>query len=396
MEDFIELHCEIEKMLIEAFARLRRTTVRNLAYLVIGLVMVLRTSRGWNGKLSLSGIARAMPTQGKVKIRYKRLHRSLDTPSLKVEELSSGFLRLVLPHESFELLPLVVDQTALSEVQVITGSYPVERRAIPVATVCFEYDDLKGSQNSLEESFLTHLSARVPIGMRVVWIMDRGYARAALLATCRLQEWLYIIRGLSQAIVEYREEGKIRKVSLGRLRHRQGVASRYRGVFYHGKSKERVDVIVYRDRGFKEPWFLLVPADSEDVLPTELVVGWYRARMNIEVSFRDFKSLLGVRGLRLKVRRPERLERLLAGLAIAYILLMVLGVSELGQQLRREIEVLRRKSRHGTRRTLSVLSIALMAVTDTFLLSRANLICVLSGCVLKLREGDVFVPRLSA
>ena len=45
------------------------------------------------------------------------------------------------------------------------------------------------------------------------------------------------------------------------------------------KGKEKIDVIVYRKKGFKEPWFLLVPANSEDLLPTELVVEWYRANL---------------------------------------------------------------------------------------------------------------------
>lgn len=162
----------------------------------------------------------------------------------------------------------------------------------------------------------------------------------------------------------------------------------------HGIKKERVGVIVYRERGFKEPWFLLVPPDSEDLLPTELVISWYRTRMRIEVSFRDFKSWLGVRELHLKVRRTKRLCRLLAALIIGYILLLALGTSRLGQQLRQEVESLRLRARHGTQRTLSVLSIALMVVTKTFLLSRSNMVCVLVSCVLSLRQGQAFLSLL--
>jgi hypothetical protein len=156
-----------------------------------------------------------------------------------------------------------------------------------------------------------------------------------------------------------------------------------------------VDVIVYRERGFKEPWFLLVPSGQETLLPTELVVKWYKSRMKIEVSFRDFKSWLGVKGLRLKVRKAERLRRLLAGLVICYVLLLALGWSRLGKQLRGRLEILRKRARHGTRRTLSVLSIALMALTDSFLLSRANVISVLADCLLRMRQGRVFVPTSS-
>ena len=395
MEEWRELYREIEATLDDKFADLRRTVVKNLAHLVIALVIVLRTPRGWYGKLSLSGISRSMCTEGKAKSRYKRLHRFLDNPFFQNEQLSSGLLELVVGKEIPSLLPLIVDQTTMGDVQVITGSYPIEGRSIPLGMATFEYRELEASQNALEEDFLKKLSESTPKNTRVVWIMDRGYGRASLLVFCRKQEWLYIIRGRSHVKVQYQEHGKVTRMNLGRLKHRQGVARRYRNVLYHGIIKEKVDVIVYRERGFKEPWFLVVPAGSEDLLPTDLVVSWYRARMRIEVSFRDFKSWLGVRGLRLKVRRAQRLSRLLAALAIGYILLLALGSSPLGKQLRRELEVLRSKARHGTRRTLSVLSIALMAVTDYFLLNRTNLMSVLKDCLVRLRQGQVFPPSLS-
>jgi hypothetical protein len=68
------------------------------------------------------------------------------------------------------------------------------------------------------------------------------------------------------------------------------------------------------------------------------------------------------------------LDRLLTGLTLSYILLLALGPSRLAQQLRRRIEVLRRRARHGTRRTLSPLSLALIVASDPLLLSFLNLI----------------------
>lgn len=394
MDEWQELYWEIEKALETTFSEVRKTVIKTLAHLVLALVVVLRTPRGWYGKLSLSGISRVMMSEGSVKSRYKRLHRFLNNPHFQNGKLSSGLLELAVGGNRPPLLPLLVDQTAMGDVQVITGSYPVEGRSVPLVMATFEYAELKTSQNALEKEFLAKLAEAVPKNTRVVWIMDRGYGRAALLVYCRSEEWLYIIRGRSQVKVQYQERGQLKRVGLGRLPHRQGVARRYRSVFYHGKIKEKVDVIVYRERGFKEPWFLLVPPDSEDLLPTDQVVSWYRARMRIEVSFRDFKSWLGVRGLRLKVERAERLGRLLGVLALAYILLLALGSSPLGRQLRDKLEIPRTKKRHGTRRTLSVLSIALLAVTDTLLLSQNNLKTLIADCLLSLREGRVFHSSL--
>jgi len=383
-----DLQGEVETTLRETFGDIRATVRKNLAALVIGLVMVLRTPRGWYGRLSLSGISRAMPTRGQVAARYKRLHRFLDNTHFRTEQLSSGLLRLAAGESCPSLVPVLVDQTAVGDIQVLTGSYPVEGRAIPLAMATFEYGELPSSQNRLEEDFLRRLAGGLPREVRFVWVMDRGYGRASLLALCRQEQWLFVIRGRATVTVEYQEEGKVKRASLGRLPHRQGVACRYRKVLYQGTKKERIDIIVYREKGFKEPWFLLVPADSEEMLPTDAVVQLYRSRMRIETSFRDFKSWLGVRGLRLKVRKAERLNRLLTGLALGYILLLALGAGRLAQQLRREMEILRKHARHGTRRTLSRLFVALLVVTDPLLLSLSNLTQMIKDCLLALRCGQ--------
>ena len=71
---------------------------------------------------------------------------------------------------------------------------------------------------------------------------------------------------------------------------------------------------MYHDPDFQEPWCLLVSPDTEYCLPTEVVVDLYRQRMYIELTFRDWKTHLGIRGLRLEM-----------ALTVAYILAALLG-----------------------------------------------------------------------
>jgi Transposase DDE domain len=127
--------------------------------------------------------------------------------------------------------------------------------------------------------------------------------------------------------------------------------------------QEPVDVVVFHDPAFKEPWFLLVPAGSQEQLPTDAVVDLYRERMHIELTFRDWKTHLGVRGLRLEVDAPSRLGRLLLALSLAYILAVLLGAGPLAARVRAHAEVLRSTPRHGTRRRLSALSIGILALS---------------------------------
>jgi len=128
-----ELEEEIETTLTETFSELRATVRKNLAALLIGLVVVLRMSRGWYGRLTLSGLGRGLPTTGSVKVRYKRLHRFLDNPHFQTETLSPGLLRAAVGPTPPALLPILVDPTTVGEVQMLTGSYPIEGRAVPVA-----------------------------------------------------------------------------------------------------------------------------------------------------------------------------------------------------------------------------------------------------------------------
>ena len=379
---------ELKDILGREFPSLRKTVTRNLSCLVFAFLLLFRTYRGWYGRLTLSGIARCLPAKGTGRSRYKRVSRFLDNKNFQMINLTKDLIRLIYPEEN--ILPVIIDQTAIRNVQVISANVPTEGRSIPIAISTFEYRRIETSQNYIEEEFLTALSSRLPKGVKILEIADRGYGKSVLLKNRLKRKELFIIRGRRDVIVHYEENGKIYHKSIGRLKHSLGKPRRYRGCLYQGRKEIKVDVVVYRERGFKEPWFLLVPSGKEDILPTEKVVELYRRRMNIEVTFRDFKSHLGVRGLSLKVRKGERLDRLLGAMVLTYILLLVLGAGEIGKFLRKRIEILRSKARHGTRKTLSVLTISLFAISDTFLLTRDNLINALTECFNQLEREKVF------
>jgi len=380
---------EFKEILEREFPPLRKTVARNLSCLIFAFVLLFRTYRGWYGRLTLGGIARCLPTEGGGKSRYKRLTRFLDNENFQTINLTTDLVRLTYPEE--DLLPVIIDQTAIGDVQVISANVPTEGRSIPLTISTFEYTKIERSQNLIEEEFLTTLSSRLPKGTKVVEIADRGYGKSILLKNRLQREELFIIRGKRDVIVHYKENGKTYHKSLGRLKYSLGKPRRYRNCLYQGKKEIKVDVVVYREKNFKEPWFLLVPSGNEDILSTERVVELYRRRMNIEVTFRDFKSHLGVRGLSLKVRKGERLDRLLGVMVLTYILLLILGIGEIGESLRKRIEIPRSKARHGTRKTLSVLTISLFAISDTFLLARDNLINILIECFTRLAREKVFL-----
>lgn len=228
---------------------------------------------------------------------------------------------------------MLVDQTALDGVQVVSAALPLAGRAVPVAWVDFQYPwtSLRPpSQNFVEHCLFAWLVQAAPPGVRLVLIFDRGYVRVAL------------IRELN----------------------RSGQPLCYPHVLYHSRQAEPVDVIVYREKGFQDAWFLIVPPDSEPWLPTDEVVRLYRQRMQIEHCFRDWKSHLGLRGLHLQVDKSRRLLRLLMAFTLAYLLVLLLGQDPLAEKAGPYFEAPRRRPRHGTRKVLSALSVALYLLAN--------------------------------
>ncbi|TET13057.1 hypothetical protein E3J84_00560 [Candidatus Aerophobetes bacterium] len=81
--------------------------------------------------------------------RYKRLSRFLDNKNFKMINLTKDLICLIYPGE--DVLPVIIDQTAIRNVQVISANVPTEERSIPTAISTFEYRRIETSQNRLEK-----------------------------------------------------------------------------------------------------------------------------------------------------------------------------------------------------------------------------------------------------
>lgn len=347
------------QLLATAAPDLGRWLSLGLALLTVAMLQLWRGARSGNGWLTLCALSRTLPLDENEKTRSKRLYRLLRNSSLDGTQMTPLLVRLALGANPRGWIPIVVDQTDVRGTQVIMAGVRVAHRVLPVAFVCYEYAKIRKSQNIIENSLLQLVASCLPPGCKPVFVMDRGYARASLLKQLRMLNIPFVLRGRSNTIVRTGRQ----RLSLGRLSHRSGRPRRYSNAAYQDASQEPVDVVVCHDPDFKEPWFLLVPAGSQAQLPTDEVVDLYRERMYIELTFRDWKTHLGVRGLRLEVDRAPRLGRLLLALSIAYILAVLLGAGEIAVRVRAHSEVLRSTPRHGTRLRLSALSIGILALS---------------------------------
>lgn len=348
----------IDGAVSRAFGGLRRPVQKTLAALTVAFLRVLGAARSGHGRLSLGALFRVLPTPGTPHAREKRLHRFLANPRLDPRGVTDGLARLIFGRRGQGLWPIAFDQTKAGATQAFVAGVPFAGRTLPLAVYTFAYpwvERAAQSQNALEAVFLCDLEDALPRGVRGVFMGDRGYARAMLLRHSARLGRLFILRGRGGTQIEYQGH----RLKLRELPGPPGRAVRYPLVLYQARERVPVDVVVFHDRAFQEPWYLLVPPGSETLLPTETVVACYRERMQVEQSFRDFKTHLGLRGLQLKVRVAERTGRLLLAFTMAYSLALVLGVSPEAHQARRDLEIPRRRPRHGTARTLSALSVAM-------------------------------------
>lgn len=349
----------LDAAVVEQFGMLRRTVQKNLAVLTLAFLRLLGAARGGAGRLSLAALGRVLPTLGTPHAREKRLARVLANPRLDPRGVTDGLARVIAGRRRAGLWPLLFDQTAAGSTHALIAGVPFAGRVLPLAVYTFDYpwqETTAPSQNALEELFLIDVETALPRGVRPVWIGDRAYGRAALLRASAVQQRLYVLRGRAGTAVTWQD----RHLKLGELPVVPRRAVRYRQVTYQARTQVPIDVVVFHDPTFAEPWYLLVPPGCEAILPTRTVVRLYQERMQVEQAFRDFKTHLGLRGLQLKVRVAERLGRLLLAFCLAYCLAVVLGDSATGRQTRPALEIPRRRPRHGTRRTLSVLSIVML------------------------------------
>jgi hypothetical protein len=338
---------------------IRVTILKNIALVTYALVTLFHGARGGNGWLSKAALARCLPLGTGPKEREQRLYRFLDNIRLTPELLIPLHVALACGTKLRERLPMILDQTTLRGIETLLIGLVFEGRVLPIAFSCFMKKFIHKSQNILEHSLILAAMSCFPVEFRPLLILDRGYARVDLLMQLG-QEGIPFLCRAKRSVMVYLL-GQTKGQTLGRFKIKPGQILRY-SVLYHSHKKQPLDLIIYFGKGYKEPWYLLVPSGTS--LTAQEIVELYAKRMSIEQGFRDWKTHLGVRGLVFYGDNPApRLTRLLLAFSLSYLLCLALGSTEEAQAVRAFVEIKRFKPRHGTRRTLSVLSIGILRLS---------------------------------
>ena len=295
---------------------LRLSQAKTLSVLVAAAMRVERAS--------LANIGRA--AVGTAKHQIKRCHRFCANERVEAADAMRGIVRRLVNRKRKKPLLVALDWVDIKGYQTLVASAVLRGRSVPLcwaSTQGHVYDGHR-SRNAFEESLLLVLRSMVPAGgPKVILLADRGFGRTALATFCRRHGFSYLIRIGPKVTVRLKGfYGKLLDYPVKR-----GVAKVLRDARYRADGAVTQHVVVRWKPGLPERrdecWFLMTDLKGT----AHQLCALYGRRMTIEQLFRDGKSKRNGWSLRdTQLGTPDRLDRLLLALAIAYLLLCGLGL----------------------------------------------------------------------
>jgi hypothetical protein len=293
---------------------LRKSQAKTLAVLV-GSAMHCQ-------RVSLANLGRNL--LGTTKHQIKRAWRFCANERVETADAMRGVVARLLKKRKKKLL-IAVDWVDIKGFQTLLASTVLKGRSTPIAwasTTNHVYDGHK-SRNAFEESLLLVLRDMIPRSIKVVILADRGFGRTALASFCQRQGFGYVIRIQPSVTVRLKGfHGKLLDYPV-----KKGIARVLKRVSYRSDGAVTQSVVVRWKNNLPkkrdECWFLMTDQPGTACQLSKL----YGQRMTIEQLFRDDKNKRNGWSLRdTKITRPDRLDRLLLILAIAYLLLCGVGL----------------------------------------------------------------------
>lgn len=284
------------------------------------------------GRVSLAAIGRKLVGPVAVKHRIKRTWRFVANPGVVVSDAMAGVCRrLVKRYRKLQkrgrtrrpTLLIAFDWTEIRDFHTLMAAVVQAGRAVPLLWATYPEWVLHKSQNNLEEGLLHLLRTMIPPDLKVVLLADRGFGRSELARTCQHLGFHYVIRIKPDVWIEHPSyRGRLIDYPV-----RKGLQRVLKDVQYRRKDPVRQNVVIYWKVGLPknrdEPWFLMTDLQRK----AEALTTLYGKRMTVEELFRDDKNKRNGFSLRhTKITKAERLDRLLLILALAYWLLVGIGL----------------------------------------------------------------------
>jgi hypothetical protein len=286
------------------------------------------------GRVSLAALGRKLVGPAAAKHRIKRTWRFCANRGVVISDAMQGVVRHFLKRRRaqrhwwqrrHQVKPLVIafDWTDIRTFHTLMAAAVLKGRAMPLLWTTYTKWQFRKSQNNLEEGLLRLLRTLIPDHVPVILLADRGFGRTELARTCQQLGFRYVVRIKPDVCVD----GPAYRGNLLDYPVKKGLAVVLRDVRYRQKDPVVQHVVIRWKEGLPkkrdEPWFLMTDLRRGAVALTDL----YGRRMTVEELFRDGKNKRNGFALRhTKITKPDRIDRLLLILALAYWLLCGIGL----------------------------------------------------------------------
>lgn len=316
----------------------------NLIWMVVGIV--------YSRSVSLPKVAEQAPiSQIQLESRVERFERLLRSAKLEPLEVLKPVTTKVLTYLS-RLGPLMIlmDRTMINDtLNLLYVAVSFGGRALPLGWVVVPHE---GNSNlALQQQLLGWLRQCLPARAEVYIVADREFHSIHLARWIGAQMKAHFVLRI-KAGTWVRVNGRWRKAGSLAVRGQSRFCSSVAVTRSPSIADFTVNLLALWSSTEAEPWLLISDADS----PT-LMESIYRQRFWIEEMFSDHKS----RGLDLEATRltdPDRLQRLLVAVTLAYLWIMEVGALVVARGWWRQVD------NRGAQRSVSLCQIGLRWLRD--------------------------------
>jgi len=308
----------IEDYIGDLFPDLHAKRILSLANATLGVVS--------NASLAVGAIGKGLAhSQGLLdKHAIKQVDRLLSNKGISMNEAFVCWVPYCVgSRKSIEVAMDWTDFDTDNQATIMLSLVTSHGHSTSLVWLTVNKDTLKHHRNGYEYQVLVWLAEALPADVRVLIVADRGFGDQKLYAVLTDElKFDYLIRFRGNIKVTA-EDGEVRTASdwVGK----GGRARILRGAAVTADAYRVGAVVSVHAKGMKEPWCLATSHNNES---TKALLNKYAKRWGIECTFRDEKDPRFGMGMgQIRMRSPERRDRLWLLSALASALLTLLGAA---------------------------------------------------------------------
>ena len=258
----------------------------------------------------------------------RRFSRWLHNSKIDAKQIYDAIIRAALRDWGGDRIILALDTTMLRDnACAIRISVIYLGRAVPIAWSVLEHKSASVKFTCYKE-ILALARSRLPEGVSVVFLADRGFVCKKLIRQLNEWGWIWRIRIKGNQVLYCKDK----RLTPRMLMLRKGNAMLFSGNIRFGRKHADMSLSAGWSRNADEPWYIL----SNDSASAEIFME-YALRFDVEEEFKDEKSggfFLG----KSRVEGTEALERLILVIAVATVITVNEGLTVVAEGNRKKVD----------------------------------------------------------